>query len=168
MPRKFLALPSLDQLNELFELAEHSQSGLKWKANGKDAGIKKGVGYWYVSIKGQYYLCHRIIFFMRTGINPGENFVDHKNRNRGVNDELRLAQNHQNTANTGKRTDRKYTSKYKGVSWQKHAKRWIAQIETFEKARYLGSFLTEEDAAKAYNIAAKETWGEFAYLNEID
>ena len=168
MPRRFLDLPSLETLHALFELDEKSESGLKWKATGKDAGIKRAIGYWYVSIKGKYYLCHRIIFFMRTGINPGENFVDHKNRNRGVNDELRLASNRDNSVNAGKRADKIYTSKYKGVCWHKSANSWMAQIQSFGKSKYLGCFSTEKEAAEAYNAAAKEKWGEFAFLNEID
>lgn len=45
------------------------------------------------------------------------------------------------------------TSKYKGVSWQKRHKNWIAQIKPIGSPRiYLGTFKDELDAATAYNL----------------
>ena len=167
MPRKCLPLPELDRLRSLFELSEDCDSGLLWRNSCKPAGVKKKNGYWYVSIDNQYYLCHRIVFFMSTGQNPGDHFVDHADRKRGINSNLRLANTAQNTANTPKRTDRKYTSNYKGVSWHKIAQKWTAQIYHNEKSIYLGCFDTEKEAALAYNSAALRTWGEFAFLNSL-
>ena len=51
------------------------------------------------------------------------------------------------------------TSRYKGVS--KHGHKWGACI----KGNRLGSFESEEDAAKAYDVAAYGLWGNDAYLN---
>lgn len=48
-------------------------------------------------------------------------------------------------------------------------KKWIAQIGAEgAKARHLGYFLTEKEAAIAYNIAASQMYGEFANLNVVD
>lgn len=58
------------------------------------------------------------------------------------------------------------TSKYKGVSWRKQSGRWSANICVDNKRMYLGLYLSEEDAAKAYNEAAKKHFGEFAFENK--
>lgn len=56
------------------------------------------------------------------------------------------------------------TSSYKGVYWYKRGQgKWRAQIGS--PTRFLGYFLVEEDAARAYDAAAQAAWGEFACLN---
>lgn len=60
------------------------------------------------------------------------------------------------------------TSIYKGVSWNKFAKKWSAYIKEDEGKKHLGYFFREEDAARAYNDAAIETFGkEYSELNVI-
>ena len=46
-----------------------------------------------------------------------------------------------------------FTSNYKGVHYDKKAKRFIAQIKNKGKGVYLGSFKIEKHAAIAYQIA---------------
>ena len=58
-------------------------------------------------------------------------------------------------------------SKHKGVVWHKNKKKWMAQIQLNGKQTYLGYFINEIDAAKTYNEAATELFGEFAYLNQV-
>jgi hypothetical protein len=86
--------------------------------------------------------------------------VDHINHdtldNRKCN--LRLATKQQNNQN---RICTKGTSHYKGV-YRKY-KGWAAQI----CKTHLGTFKTEEDAARAYNKKARQLFGEFACLNVI-
>jgi hypothetical protein len=56
-------------------------------------------------------------------------------------------------------------SQYKGVTWYiKHSK-WYAQIQINKKMVYLGLYITEKDAAHAYDTAAKLYFGEYAQLN---
>lgn len=60
----------------------------------------------------------------------------------------------------------KSKSGYKGV--RKIKNRWTARISTDGKEFFLGSFLTKEEAALAYNKKAKELFGDFSCLNEIN
>ena len=53
------------------------------------------------------------------------------------------------------------SSKFKGV-FAKRRGRWGAHSVL---AGNLGSFIVEEDAARAYDAAARATWGEDCYLN---
>ena len=55
------------------------------------------------------------------------------------------------------------TSKYKGV--YKAKGKYVAAIAVNGTQAYLGTFTLDSDAAKAYDKAAKEHFGEFAYLN---
>lgn len=60
------------------------------------------------------------------------------------------------------------TSKYKGVSYCRNRKlSYKASIEKYGKTYFLGYFITEKEAALAYNAKAKELFGEFAKLNEV-
>lgn len=57
------------------------------------------------------------------------------------------------------------SSQYKGVSWNKARKRWHAYITHNQKIFHLGVFTHEIEAALAYDRAAKELFGEYAFLN---
>lgn len=91
--------------------------------------------------------------------------AEHKNRktldNRRSN--LRMANRSQNQANRP-RTKRS-TSGYKGVSWYKRFGKWQASIQKNGKKRNLGYYFDKIEAAKAYDLAARELFGEFALLN---
>lgn len=60
------------------------------------------------------------------------------------------------------------TSQYKGVSWVPRSRPWKAEIRTEGKAIYLGLYMDEKEAARAYDRAALEIWGPFACLNLPD
>lgn len=59
-----------------------------------------------------------------------------------------------------------HSSRFKGVLWDRG--RFKARISVGGHSRYLGRFLDEADAARAYDAAARELFGEFAYLNFPD
>lgn len=89
--------------------------------------------------------------------------VDHRDGD-GLNNQmynLRVCTSSQNQMN--KRVQKNNTSGFKGVF--ESGKRWQAAIKVANKRTYLGSFVTPEEAARAYDKAAKELHGEFAYLN---
>jgi hypothetical protein len=89
--------------------------------------------------------------------------VDHKNGdpldNRREN--LRLATQADNQHNRAKFKTNK--SGYKGVDF--HCKKWRAQIKVDNVKIYLGTFETAEEAACAYDDAAKSYFGRFANTN---
>lgn len=108
---------------------------------------------------------HRLILRAQ----PGE-CVDHKNGdtldNRRCN--LRIATRTQNVWNRGKmktKNSSPLASKFIGVALDKSRNRWKARIQTNGKLLNLGSFETEEEAARAYDYKALELRGEFARLN---
>jgi len=59
------------------------------------------------------------------------------------------------------------SSVFKGVSFNRKRKLWRAAIEVSSKSIYLGDFKTEEQAALAYNIAARKYFGAIAYQNPV-
>lgn len=73
---------------------------------------------------------------------------------------LREATRSQNGANSGPRGG---SSQFKGVCRTERC--WIAAIRVDGKLHHLGCFHDEVEAARAYDAAARETWGTFAWLN---
>jgi len=121
-------------------------------------------GKWYAlgTVNGKLVYLHR--FILRLG--PGDPEVDHINDN-GLDcrkENMRPATRSENSMNKRKWAGN-YSSKYKGVTWDKARRRWIAQIGIYGKHKFLGRFVNEEDAARAYDRAAIEAYGEFAVLN---
>lgn len=103
---------------------------------------------------------------------PKGYITEHKNGNTLDNrkENLRIATPSDNRANSKKQTHRPMTSKYKGVcrKWDKRRQNWTnwkAYIAYKKQRIHLGSFKTEEEAARAYDAKAKELFGEFARLN---
>lgn len=114
---------------------------------------------------------HRVILGLR-GSRP---FVDHRDNN-GLDcrrSNLRIASRQQNSVNRGKfsgRTGRVFTSRYKGVvDRSRHlapgAHPWLARIRIDGHLVNLGRFATELEAARAYDVAALQHFGEFARPN---
>lgn len=92
--------------------------------------------------------------------------VDHRNGNgldnRRLN--LRIATHAQNQQNSSKQR-RLCRSRFKGVCWSNAAGKWLAYIGIDRKQRHLGCFVSETEAAVAYDVAAIAAFGEFARLN---
>lgn len=75
---------------------------------------------------------------------------------------LRLATHAQNQRNYTK-CKKPTSSRFKGVFKKRGI--WAARIKHNRKTIFLGSFVVEEDAARAYDAAAKRLFGEFAKPN---
>lgn len=103
---------------------------------------------------------HRVIMYAKAGLT-----IDHIDGD-GLNNRksnLRLCLHKNNRRNSKKHKDG--TSKLKGVYWQKSAFKWHAQIKVDGEKIYLGVFHNEIDAARAYDIAARKYFKEFARTN---
>ena len=95
----------------------------------------------------------------------GCNGIDHRNLN-GLDNQrsnLRPATQPQNMGNTRSHADS--SSAFKGVSWIRQSQKWRGQIQVNGHKHHLGYFASEEDAARAYDAAAREVFGSFARLN---
>lgn len=91
--------------------------------------------------------------------------VDHANGD-GLDNQrhnLRYATPSQSQAN--RTTPSGNTSKYRGVCWDKGAKKWRAAIKVEYVSLFLGLFTQELDAVHAYDAAALKHYGVFARLN---
>ncbi len=95
------------------------------------------------------------------------NIIDHINRNPLDNRKcnLRFATKAENSYNRDNYMSA--TSIFKGVTFRKCDKLWEAKIRHNGSYYYLGRHKTERNAAIAYNIKAKELFGEFAKLNDV-
>lgn len=137
----------------------------RWSLNGKgDRGYPQSWSRGGAKSRTRV-LMHRMILNP-----PADAWVDHLNGNRLDNrrSNLRVCDASQNGANRSKANRRKHTSRFKGVCRDSARNLWAARIEARGKQIYLGRYEQEEDAARAYDNAAKEHFGEFAYLNFQD
>jgi hypothetical protein len=98
----------------------------------------------------------------------GYALTDHANRNTLDNrrENLRDATGSQNAANRPVRCTS--TTGFKGVSRAPTKGKWTARIGANWNPRHLGTYSTPEDAARAYDAAARVAYGEFAFLNFPD
>jgi hypothetical protein len=108
---------------------------------------------------------HRVLL----GLSHGDPVrVDHINGN-GLDNRrsnLRLCTTQQNAGNVHRPA--KGRSRFRGVYWVTKAAKWEASIRNKNHRKYIGRFATEEEAARAYDAAAKRILGEFATLNFPD
>lgn len=158
------------------ELFDYHDGNLYWKIRksptakiGDIAGaVSKQRMYRKIRINYKQYLAHRLIFLYHHGYLPKS--LDHIDGNKLNNDisNLREATTIQNQMNSKKRKSwcgKLPSSIYKGVSWNKRDKKWCSRITINGKRKHIGYFDSEIDAARAYDDAAIESFGEFARCN---
>jgi hypothetical protein len=105
-------------------------------------------------------LLHRFI----TGAPKGFD-VDHKDGDplNNTRANLRVCTRAQNSMNRGPMPGS--SSQYKGVTFHKRDRVWYARLVIDGQSIHLGCFRMETEAAQAYDKAAYDQFGEFAYLN---
>ena len=140
-------------------LSEHA-----WKAAPSGRNF-----YAYRNLKTGPLFMHKDIA-VKAGIYRTGMELDHKNNDtldcRRSN--LRAATRNNNLSNRAKFTTyggKPCSSQFKGVTLSGNKQKWIGQLRNEGQLYYLGTFATQEEAAVAYNRAAKEFFGEFAQLN---
>jgi hypothetical protein len=97
MARTYHEMPPLWWAQENLELTSDHPCGLKWKTGdryhdpGDPAGRIANHGRFYtVSILGLRYPVHRVVYYMRTGIDPGDADVLHDKENIARDNRLNL------------------------------------------------------------------------------
>lgn len=123
----------------------------------------RGTYYARCKHKGRSIGMHRMIL----GVTDPKILVDHKNGSTLDNQRhnLRPCTIQENCRNKGLRSTNK--SGYKGCYRSKDVHGWISQIHVEGRNLFLGVFDTPEEAARAYDLAAVEHYGQFARLNNV-
>lgn len=148
-PHIRIALPSghlaLVDADDAHRLTGHRWHYARTSRHGK--GIPK---FYVMSVGNQTYL-HRLIMDAQ----PGQ-IVDHINGdpldNRRAN--LRLVTRHGNARNRAIHQTKGRTSRFKGVSWEKKQRKWLASIYADKVLYRIGTFTDEAEAARRYDDAS--------------
>ena len=116
-------------------------------------------------IRKMFYI-HRLVGLAFLENPDNKPMIDHIDENKANNivKNLRWATSSNNGCNQGKQINNK--SGFKGVSFDKHANKFIAYIRINGKNKNLGAFETAKEASVAYEEKAKELHKEFYYKNK--
>lgn len=139
-------------------------SAWKWSASVTNDGKVYAVRGEHVGMRDGRHITRRVHlhrFLMKA---PKGVQVDHEdgntlNNRRSTN--LRFASREQNMWNRTRQAN--CSSGFKGV--ERSGNRWAARIRALGVRHHLGTFSTPEEAARAYDAAALQLHGEFAWLN---
>lgn len=149
----------IDLLREFLEYDPTSPTGLRWIKRtttrvkvGEPAGRPNSGGYYRVCLHGRDYRNSRVVYALVNNVDPGDQFIDHIDRNPGNNriENLRLVSQRVNMQN------RVNNSRWGiGAYFHPHSGKWQSTIMMKGKRRLLGYFDTPEAAADAYRCASE-------------
>lgn len=131
---------------------------------GDEAGrVMRATGYRQVRVGKALVYAHRLAWAIHHGEWPAL-ALDHINGERDDNRiaNLRLASRAENAWNRGAQVNSSHGQK--GVTWNGAMKKWCARIMAHGTRRHLGYFDDLNDAARAYEVAARELHGDFAFV----
>lgn len=157
-----------DALNELLEYnpdtGELRRRVPSRYATGRKENTSTLRAYQQFVINGKPHRAHRLIWLMVYGEIPKGMVIDHVNGNKTDNRlcNLRLASVQQNIQNAKLSSHNR--SGYKGVS--KRRGKWRAVIKVDGRQRFIGHYDCPIKAARAYDTAAAEYYGEYARTNK--
>jgi len=133
----------------------------KWDAKSKRyyasrlSPERKTGGSWYASMHRQILGLSDLRVDPREGDHINHDGLDNRRRN------LRIGTRRENGCN--RRVGKNNRSGFKGVRFRWN--RWVAEIKTNGRKLHLGTFPTAEEAARVYDAAAAQHFGEFANTN---
>jgi len=124
------------------------------------------MGYGYAgridNLTKKYIKMHRVILALKKG-----EMGDHINCNKLDNRKCNLRKCTPSGNSRNKSIGKNNKTGFKGVYYEKSRDTYQAHITVNWKHKFLGTFDTKEEAAKAYNLGAKKYFGKFARLNVI-
>lgn len=136
-------------------------AGARKSRNGRSSEIQVSVT---VGGEQRLYRSHCLIWCMVTGVMP-DVLIDHADgdpyNNRWVN--LRKGNNSTNAMNRHLVAG---SVPYKGVHFISRLNKFAAQIKKSGKCKWLGTYVSAEDAALAYDLECECLHGEFAVTNK--
>ena len=157
------------QLQEMFDYSSDGSLIRKVAVSGRSGQAGRKIGsvgtsnsnsYLITKIHGKNYKVHRLIYLWHHGYMPEQ--VDHINKDSLDNriENLRAASSSQNMMNRSLFSNS--TSKVKGVSWHKRAKKWFAYVDVNKKRTNIGYFSDLELAELVASEARHKFHGAFA------
>jgi hypothetical protein len=124
------------------------------------AGSISTSGYITIKIDRVQFFGHRLAWFYMTGKWP-DNQIDHEDLNKSNNKWSNLREATGTTNNFNKALAKNNKLGFKGLYFDKRYNKFRAVININKKCIFLGHFTNKDDAASAYNEAAKKYHGEF-------